>query len=153
MAEKPSWTAIAALIVSVSAVVLSIHQWLVSERNARVKDTVEIANAYLKKNSLPEFNRLILYTNASEISLVEVAQLRLFLYRMEYIAKLANGTRLDLAFIPLNLKCDLYEIDLLIRRAKRPADDPLLADIVEVKKFAPQVSPDCKWLDTVARTG
>ena len=59
---------------------------------------------------------------------------------MEYIAFLANNERLDVTFMPPNLKCDLYEIALQIRRAKMP-DPMVVTSTVEIPKAPRPSSP------------
>src|SRR5688572_15880729 len=120
MAEKPSWTAMAALVVSVSTAAFSWYQWRTEGAEERIRYTVEVSKEYVQEATTTQLDSLIpripSQPSVQPLSTDEAEKLYRYLGRMEYIAFLANHGLMDVGFMPSALKCDIYRIGTAVEK-------------------------------------
>lgn len=109
--NKPSWVAIAGLIVALAGGGLSLYQWLNSETNLTINAAIELSTKDLHDSGIEKIRNDYLdwfhnkVTDENRDRKIFAAQ-RLVLY-LDYVAQLLNSKRVHEGYVSLLLKCSL----------------------------------------------
>jgi hypothetical protein len=141
MAEKASTTAIVALCISIGTAAFSVYQWWNSQQELRISVAVNMATQYVQDPTV-QLQRESLYAvlisapdQGLPIKQEDRDRLLLLINRLEYIAQLANASRLNEKFLPHSVKCDIQLLADEIAKVPTGVLEPS-TPTAEIKKFS-----------------
>jgi hypothetical protein len=152
MTDRVDWQVQVAFYLSLGSFLFGAFQWWHSEKEGRIKTTVEIGQKYIQDKDV--YRQIVAWTkwefsdapwrrDDQPVNDPELVDRWSYIYYLNYIAYLIVEGKIDRSYLPPNLRCALLQAGLSMRKLKQ--NGRIHLDLKSLENLTPELSGSCQY--------